>query len=70
VALARLLPRRNIQEMNLHLADIATQATPGYIAALLMDQAGWHMASIVHNTNCGRSCCIPPRLIIFLRQRR
>jgi hypothetical protein len=37
--------------MNLHLADIATQATPGYIAALLLDQAGWHMACIVHNTN-------------------
>ena len=31
--------------MNLHLAEIATQVAPGAIAALLLDQAGWHMSS-------------------------
>jgi transposase len=30
--------------MNLHLAEIATRVTPGRHAALLMDQAGWHMS--------------------------
>ena len=30
--------------MNLHLAEIATQVAPGAIAALLVDQAGWHMS--------------------------
>ena len=31
--------------MNFHLVEIATQVTPGAVAALLMDQAGWHMSS-------------------------
>jgi transposase len=30
--------------MNLHLAEIATRVTPGCHAALLLDQAGWHMS--------------------------
>ena len=40
-----ILPRCNIEAMNLHLAEIATQVAPGAIAALLLDQAGWHMSS-------------------------
>jgi transposase len=31
--------------MNLHLAEIATQVTPGVHAVLLLDQAGWHLSS-------------------------
>ena len=31
--------------MNLHLAEIANQVAPGAIAALLLDQPGWHMSS-------------------------
>ena len=31
--------------MNLHLAEIATQVTPGAHAVLLLDQAGWHLSS-------------------------
>ena len=31
--------------MNLHLAEIATQVAPGAIAALLLDQAGWHISN-------------------------
>ena len=30
--------------MNLHLAEIATQIPPGAHAALLVDQAGWHLS--------------------------
>jgi hypothetical protein len=30
--------------MNLHLAEIATQIAPGAHAALLVDQAGWHLS--------------------------
>ena len=30
--------------MNLHLAEIATQVAPGAHAALLVDQAGWHLS--------------------------
>jgi hypothetical protein len=30
--------------MNLHLAEIATQIAPGAHAALLVDQASWHLS--------------------------
>ena len=30
--------------MNLHLAEIAAQIAPGAHAALLVDQAGWHLS--------------------------
>ena len=30
--------------MNLHLAEIAKRVAPGAHAALLLDQAGWHLA--------------------------
>ena len=30
--------------MNLHLAEIATEVTPGRHAVLLLDQAGWHLS--------------------------
>src|SRR5664280_2039897 len=31
--------------MNLHLAEIATQIAPGAHAAILVDQAGWHLSA-------------------------
>jgi transposase len=31
--------------MNLHLAEIATEITPGAHAVLILDQAGWHMSN-------------------------
>jgi transposase len=31
--------------MNLHLAEIAKEITPGRHAALLLDQAGWHLSA-------------------------
>ena len=31
--------------MNLHLAEISANVSPGRHAALLLDQAGWHLSS-------------------------
>ena len=39
------MPRCDTEAMNLHLAEIATQIAPGAHAALLVDQAGWHLSS-------------------------
>ena len=41
---ALVMPRCNTEAMNLHLAEIATQIAPGAHAALLVDQAGWHLS--------------------------
>ncbi len=41
--------------MNLHLAKIATEVAPGAIAALLVDQAGWHMS---------KHLIVPPDIVI------
>jgi hypothetical protein len=38
------MPRCNTEAMTLHLAEIATQITPGAHAVLLVDQAGWHLS--------------------------
>ena len=37
-----MLPRADIEAMNLHLAEISTQITPGAHAVLTLDGAGWH----------------------------
>lgn len=36
------MPRANAEAMNKHLAEIATQVTPGSHAVLILDGAGWH----------------------------
>ena len=41
---ALIMPRCNTEAMNLHLAEIAVQIAPGAHAALLVDQAGWHLS--------------------------
>jgi hypothetical protein len=41
---ALVLPRCDTEAMNLHLAEIATQIAPGAHAALIVDQAGWHLS--------------------------
>jgi transposase len=38
------MPRCDTEAMNLPLAEIATQIAPGAHAALLVDQAGWHLS--------------------------
>ena len=42
---ALVLPYCNTHAMGLHLAEIAAAVAPGAHAALLLDQAGWHMSS-------------------------
>jgi len=41
---ALVMPRCDTEAMNLHLAEIATQIAPGSHAAVLVDQAGWHLS--------------------------
>ena len=37
-----MLPFVNTEAMNLHLAEISTQVTPGAHAVITLDGAGWH----------------------------
>ncbi len=39
-----VLPRCNTEAMSLHLAEISIAVAPGSHAALLVDQAGWHLS--------------------------
>jgi len=41
---ALIMPRCDTEAMNLHLAEIAMQIAPGAHAAILVDQAGWHLS--------------------------
>ena len=42
---ALVLPSCNTEAMNLHLAEIATEVTPGAHAVVILDQAGWHLSN-------------------------
>lgn len=42
VGAAMITPSANTEMMNLHLAEISTQVSPGAYAVLLCDRAGWH----------------------------
>ncbi len=39
-----VLPRCNVATMSPHLAEMANTVAPGAHAALLLDQAGWHLS--------------------------
>ena len=39
---AIITPAANTECMNLHLQEISTQVTPGSLAVLICDSAGWH----------------------------
>ena len=52
---ALVMPHCDTEAMNLHLAEIATQVAPGAHAALLLDQAGWHLAAALD---------VPPNITI------
>jgi hypothetical protein len=41
---ALVMPRCDTEAMNHHLAEIAAQIAPGAHAAVLVDQAGWHLS--------------------------
>ncbi len=45
VGAAMITPAANTECMNLHLAEISTQITPGAVAALICDRAGWHQSA-------------------------
>lgn len=42
VGAAIITPAANTECMNLHLREISTQVTPGALAVLICDSAGWH----------------------------
>jgi hypothetical protein len=42
VGAAVILPAVNIESMNRHLEEISAQVTPGAVAAVICDGAGWH----------------------------
>lgn len=44
VGAALVLPTVNAEAMNLHLAEISTQVTPGAHAVITLDGAGWHQS--------------------------
>lgn len=44
-AVGLILPWCNTAMMNLHLAAISAEIAPGRHAALLLDQAGWHLST-------------------------
>jgi hypothetical protein len=41
---ALILPARNTEAVNLHLAEIAETVAPGAHAVLVVDQAGWYLS--------------------------
>jgi hypothetical protein len=51
---ALVLPACNTEAMQLHLDEIATKVTPGALAILILDQAGWHGAKTLKVPS--RSC--------------
>jgi DDE superfamily endonuclease len=44
-AVGLILPWCNTEAMDLHLAAISADVAPGRHAALLVDQAGWHLSA-------------------------
>ena len=42
IGAAVITPTANTECMSLHLDEISTQVTPGSIAAIICDGAGWH----------------------------
>jgi hypothetical protein len=42
VGAAVILPAVNAESMSLHLAEISAQVSPGAVAAVICDGAGWH----------------------------
>ena len=57
---ALVMPKCDTDAMNLHLAEIATRVAPGAHAALLVDQAGWHMTAKLASRQTSPSCPCRP----------
>lgn len=56
VGAAVILPAVNTDNMNLHLAEISSQITPGAVAAVICDGAGWHAK--------GRNLTVPENIVL------
>ena len=57
VGAAIIMPAVNSEAMNEHLAEISTQVTPGSVAVLLCDRAGWHQT--------GRKLSAPENVVLL-----
>jgi hypothetical protein len=44
---ALVLPFCNTAAMNLHLAEVSSLVAPGKHAVMLLDQAGWHLSTML-----------------------
>jgi hypothetical protein len=42
-----VLPFCNTAAMNLHLAEVSSLVAPGKHAVMLLDQAGWHLSTML-----------------------
>jgi DDE superfamily endonuclease len=58
---ALVLPACNTEAMQLHLDEIATKVTPGALAILILDQAGWHGAKTLKVPRNISLLPLPPR---------
>ena len=58
VGAAIIAPAANTECMNLHLQEISTQVTPGSIAGLVCDGAGWHQT--------GGELEVPKNIVLLL----
>jgi transposase len=56
-----VLPACNTEAMQLHLDEIATKVTPGALAILILDQAGWHGAKTLKVPRNISLLPLPPR---------
>jgi len=54
---ALVVPSCDTEAINLHLAEIAIQIAPGAHAAILVDQAGWHLSA---------GLSVPPNISLIL----
>jgi transposase len=54
---AIIMPAANSEAMNEHLAEISTQVTPGSVAVLPCDRAGWHQT--------GRKLSVPDNIVLL-----
>src|ERR1700748_1178346 len=60
-AVGLILPWCNTATMNLHLAAISADVTPGRHAVLLLDQAGWHLSHTLSVPNNLSLVPLPPK---------
>lgn len=55
-----VLPHANTEAMQLHLSEISKSVTKGYHAIVVMDKAGWHLASALNIPRNITTIKLPP----------